>query len=417
MEPLTIILGMSALLITQKLVDKASDKKKDYDVDVLNDFFKTARFCNRDQEPQYAYVKWCETESTHKTFGIEIPLGCDINVLFKMKYALENLFKNDVEILYDNQNYRIRVYRDKLKDGKAYPFEVVKVPDTKHLYINVGMSLSGPLIIDLTETIPNILLAGTTNCGKSKESKNIICQLLENYTHEQLKLYYLDNKGGLEANAFKYTKHLSCISKNPKETIDKLLDLKEEMYSRMEMMENCDATNIVEYNEKNPNDKLPFIFTVIDELFAFATLPSSSNDPDYQYTQKVAYRTMGEIASMCRAAGVHLMFCTQKPTSDVIPTYITCNCGIRIGMRTANDQESQNIIGESGLELIREDCKGAGIVKTGKMTKFQAYWLTTEDVKKICRKHRRETSTVQEETSKTPMNNTVNWSNIFGEVN
>ena len=410
-----LFLGATVLCLATEVIYQLRKTPVDQDQQALNDFFKLTGFCNKKEEPEFAFVKWVQNNENYKVFGIAIPVGCDVNVLLRMKYALENLFTNDVEIFYDNQNYRIKVYKGKLKKANDYPFETVKVPDTNHLYITPAMSLSGPMTINLSSTLPNILLAGTSGSGKSTLVKSIICQLLENYTSKELNLIYMDNKGGVESNLFKNAKHLTARTKNPFETIDALINLKKEMFRRMELLEQQNATNIIDYNRNVDNDnKLPFILAVVDELFSFATLPTSSNNPGEVHTQKVAYRVMGEIASMCRAAGIHLMFCTQKPTSDVIPTYITCNCGIRIGLKTSNEQESRNIIEENGLELIDKECFGAGIIKTGDLTKIQGFWLTDKRVKEICKKHRREpensvkTPVLSEETKK----NELNWREI-----
>ncbi len=324
MEPLSIILGVSALAIGGKLLENFSLKeKKDPDVEVLENFFESVNFCNKKEESEYATVKWFKEHITYKEFGI--------------------------------------------------------------------------------------------GSGKSSLAKSIICQLIENYSPEELSLIYMDNKGGVESNLFKNIEHLSVRTKNPQQTIDALLNLKAEMFRRMALLEENDVTNLVEYNKQVSEDKkLPFILAVIDELFSFATLPSSSNNPEEAHTQKVAYRTMAEIASMCRAAGIHLMFCTQRPTNDVIPTYITCNCGIRIGLRTSTEQESRNIIEESGLELIDEESIGAGIIKTGNASKFQAFWLTDNKVKAVCAKHRGEPKKAVKNVilDEEPKNKALDWREI-----
>ena len=368
------------------------DKKK------LNELFKTVRLCNKKEEPEFAYVKWLKEYETYTLFGIELPSGCDINSLLKLEYAIENVFKNDVEILYDNQNYRVKVFKGHLMNAKKYPFKVVPIPDTDHLYITTGMSLDGPVTVNLTKTIPNILGAGTSGSGKSVLVKSIVCQLIENYTPDQLKIIYLDNKGGVEANTFKNIKHLAAMSSNVEETILELLDIKQEMFRRLKLVKDADVTGIVSYNSKvNKKDRLPFIFVIIDELFSFMTLPASppnrkdATSEDLIFNQKTAYRTMAEIASMCRAVGIHLMFCTQRPTDSVIPTNITCNCGLRIGLRTSNEQESRNIIEEKGLEIIDINAVGQGIVKTDKLTRFQTFWTTEEKIREVCAKNKRTT--------------------------
>ena len=416
MEMFSTFLCVCGVLISSGILRKFSEKPVDEDKQKLDDFFKTTNFCNKKENPEFAKVSWVKDCSNFKLFGVNIPIGCDVNVLLRMQYALENLFKNDVEILYSNQDYRIKVYKRKLKKAKDYIFEVVGTPDTKHLYITPGVNLEGPMTLNLSNTLPNILVAGTSGAGKSTLVKSILCQLLDNYTPKELNLIYMDNKGGLESNFFKNVGHLTCRTKNPQQTIDALLSLKTEMFRRMELLENQEVSNIVNYNKKvAENKKLPFILAVIDELFSFMTLPKRSRNEEEIYTQSVAYSTMGEIASMCRAVGIHLMFCTQRPTNDVIPTFITCNCGLRIGLKTSTEQESRNIIEQNGLELIDSDSIGSGIIKAGETTKFQSFYLTDDIVSNICKKHYGATkkafkTAVLNEETKT---NNIDWRNIM----
>ena len=418
MEMFSTFLCVSGVCIAGGVLRKFSEKPIDPDKQKLNDFFETTNFCNKKENPEFAKVSWIKDYNNFKLFGVNIPIGCDINVLLRMKYALENLFKNDVEILYNNQDYRIKVYKSKLKKAEDYPFEIIKAPDIKHLYITPGVSLDGPMTLNLSETVPNILVAATSGAGKSTLVKGILCQLIENYTSKELNLIYMDNKGGLESNFFKNVEHLTYRTKNPHQTIDTLLNLKAEMFRRMDLLEDQEVSNIINYNRKvKDGEKLPFILAVIDELFSFMTLPKSSRNEDEIYTQNVAYSTMGEIASMCRAVGIHLMFCTQKPTSDVIPTFITCNCGLRIGLKTSTEQESRNIIEDSGLELIDKEAKGSGIIKSGELTKFQSFYLTDQMVVNICKKHYNATkkeikTAVLTEEIETKTNN-IDWRNIM----
>ena len=416
MEMFSTFLCVSGVLISSSILRKLSEKPVDEDKQKLDDFFKTTNFCNKKENPEFAKVSWVKDYNNFKLFGVNIPIGCDVNVLLRMQYALENLFKNDVEILYSNQDYRVKVYKSKLKKAKDYPFEIVKLPDTKHLYITPGVSLDGPLTMNLTKTLPHILVAGATNSGKSSLVKGILCQLIENYTPKELNMIYMDNKRGLEASFFKNVEHLIRRTRTPHETIDTLLWLKEEMIRRMDLLESQEVANIVNYNKKvKDNERLPFVLAVIDELSSFSSLPKSSKNIDEIYTQNVAFSTLCELVSMSRAAGVHLMLCTQKPTSDIIPTNITCNCGLRIGLKTSTEQESRNIIEHNGLELIDKEAIGSGIIKAGELTKFQSFYLTDEIVADICKKHYSATkktikTAVLKEETKT---NNIDWRNIM----
>ena len=110
-----LFLGATVLCLATEVIYQLRKTPVDQDQQALNDFFKLTGFCNKKEEPEFAFVKWVQNNENYKVFGIAIPVGCDVNVLLRMKYALENLFTNDVEIFYDNQNYRIKVYKGKLK--------------------------------------------------------------------------------------------------------------------------------------------------------------------------------------------------------------------------------------------------------------------------------------------------------------
>ena len=99
MEMFSTFLCISGVLISSSVLKKFSEQPVDQDKQKLDDFFKTTNFCNKKENPEFAKVSWVKDYSNFKIFKVEIPVGCDVNVLLRMQYALENLFKNDVEIL------------------------------------------------------------------------------------------------------------------------------------------------------------------------------------------------------------------------------------------------------------------------------------------------------------------------------
>lgn len=274
---------------------------------------------------------------------------------------------------------------------EKYPFAVKAVKTTKNLILCPGYTLKGVAWLNLTTESPNLLIAGTSGAGKSKLIKAIICQLIENYTPRQMKLYYLDNKGGIESRAFRYIRHLVERTCSVEESIKVFEKIKNEVEKRNKLIEKYDVTNIVELNEKR-KEQLPFIVVFIDELSPYFAMPDKKK-------QKKAYADFATVSAMCRSAGVHLIFCSQRTTSEILPTYITDNCDFRIGLRTANSQGSQNIIEEPGLELIKRTQKGRGVIKSEVSIPFQTWWIEEDEIKEICAKHKK--SELTKKTSKT----------------
>ena len=134
-DPIYAILGMTIIAAGNSVLKKLSspgetDKERTEKMmkDRMNDFFKTVKLCNKKEEPEYAYVKWASDYESYTIIGVSLPSGCDINALLKLESALENEFQNDVEILYDNQNYRVKIFKGHLGKPNNYPFEVVPVP-------------------------------------------------------------------------------------------------------------------------------------------------------------------------------------------------------------------------------------------------------------------------------------------------
>ena len=90
---------------------------------------------------------------------------------------------------------------------------------------------------------------------------------------------------------------------------------------------------------------------------------------------------------MSRSAGIHFLLSTQKCTTDILPSLITANCIIQIGLRVRNHQESLNVIGEGGLEKIDINMVGRGVAVSHIKQEFQSFWITDETIDRICAKH------------------------------
>lgn len=342
----------------------------------INSLFKEVRFQN--SKGKYAYVKYVKRYESYNLYRISIPKGCSVIGLYKLLPAFENLFANDVDVYEVDNEYFLKVFTKKLKKVENYPFEVVEIKDKSTLTLVVGHSLDGIFKLNLSDSLPHVLIGASTRAGKSRLIKSICLNIMENYDSEQVQMIYCDQKGGVEARAFKDCEHFTRISKNVNDTVKVFIDLERELDDRLKLFEEKDVTNLVDYNKKYK--KLPFIFVIVDELYPFLM----SNN------KKEIYGILADLLSRSASVGIHFVLSSQKTTGEVIPTFITENAGYRIGLRTSNEQGSYNVIGDKGCEEIPVDAKGRGICFVDEKIQFQSFYVDDETINKICKKHKKQ---------------------------
>lgn len=209
----------------------------------------------------------------------------------------------------------------------------------------LGADVSGkPVIFDI-EKMPHLLVAGTTGSGKSVCINTIITSILYRAKPNEVKLVLIDPKK-VEFNVYKDIPHLSCkIVSDPKKAAGALNSAVNEMEKRFALIEEVGVRNINGYNEltKNDPDKpyMPRMVIIIDEL---ADLMMSA--PDEVET------AICRIAQKARAAGIHLILGTQRPSVDVITGLIKANIPSRIAFTVTSFVDSRTIIDIGGAEKL-----------------------------------------------------------------
>ena len=209
----------------------------------------------------------------------------------------------------------------------------------------LGADVSGkPVIFDI-EKMPHLLVAGTTGSGKSVCINTIIASILYRAKPDEVKLVLIDPKK-VEFNVYKDIPHLSCkIVSDPKKAAGALNSAVNEMEKRFALIEEVGVRNITGYNEltKNDPDKpyMPRMVIIIDEL---ADLMMSA--PDEVET------AICRIAQKARAAGIHLILGTQRPSVDVITGLIKANIPSRIAFTVTSFVDSRTIIDIGGAEKL-----------------------------------------------------------------
>lgn len=241
----------------------------------------------------------------------------------------------------------------------------------------LGADVSGkPVVFDI-EKMPHLLVAGTTGSGKSICINSIIMSLLYKAKPNEVKLVLIDPKK-VEFNVYKDIPHLSCkIVSDPKKAAGALNSAVNEMEKRFELIEEVGVRNITGYNEvtKNDPDKpfMPKMVIIIDEL------------ADLMMTAKEDVETaICRIAQKARAAGIHLILGTQRPSVDVITGLIKANIPSRIAFTVMSMVDSRTIIDIGGAEKLigRGDMLYAP-VGSPKPQRVQGSFVSDDEVERI----------------------------------
>lgn len=231
------------------------------------------------------------------------------------------------------------VFADSLKS-------FVKVHKDYILPINLGISANGePYIIDLTK-MPHLLVAGSTGAGKSNLLNCILTSLLYCRSVQQLQLVLIDPKC-VELTAYNDIPHVKeDVVSNVYNALALLETMVQEMRKRMSFLLYQKVKSLKELNEKcdrenRPDDKLPYIVIVIDEM------------ADLVLQEKKAFtKLMAEISSMSRAAGIHIIAATQRPSVDVLAGKIKVNFPARVAFRVPSAPDSKTVLNEKGAEKL-----------------------------------------------------------------
>ncbi len=243
------------------------------------------------------------------------------------------------------------------------------------------LATGGDLVVDLAE-MPHLLVAGGTGSGKSVAVNDMLVGLLMCRKPEQLRFLMIDPKR-VEFTAYDNLPHLlNPVVVEPKKAIFSLRWAVVEMNHRYKLFQRYEVRKISAYNERvdhpdpnkdNPTDKLPYIVLVIDELAELMlTEKADIEAPITSLTQKA------------RAAGIHVIIATQRPTTDIITGTIKANIPGRIALRVAQSNDSRTILDETGAENLIG--KGDMLLSNaGRSTqRSQAAWVSDNEINRVC---------------------------------
>lgn len=244
------------------------------------------------------------------------------------------------------------------------------------LTLVLGKDIVGnPFVTDLKK-LPHLLIAGTTGSGKSVGINAMILSLLYKNSPDELRLVMIDPKM-LEFSMYDGIPHLlTPVITKPKQAINALANMVMEMERRYFLMSKTKTKNIENFNEKASSvgeEKLPYIVVIIDEL---ADLMMTSG--------KEVEISIARLAQMARAAGIHLIVATQRPSVDVVTGLIKANLPSRVSFKVGQKIDSKVIIDQMGAESLlgRGDMLFTPPGMSG-VVRLHAPWSSEVEIEKV----------------------------------
>ncbi len=260
---------------------------------------------------------------------------------------------------------RENVYLSEILDNLNFKKKDIKLP------IALGKNISGiPIVSDLT-SMPHLLIAGTTGSGKSVCINTIILSLLYRHTPDKCKFILIDPKM-LELSTYEGIPHLLCpVITEAKKAASVLGWVVKEMESRYRLMTKEGVRNIDGYNNKHKLP-MPYIVVVVDEMSDLMLVAGKEIE---NYIQK--------LSQMARAAGIHIIMATQRPSVDVITGTIKANFPTRISFQVTSKIDSRTILGEQGAEQLLGKGDMLYMSSANKMVRIHAPFVSDNEIEKI----------------------------------
>ena len=262
-------------------------------------------------------------------------------------------------------NSRENVFLSEILNDSDFKKREIKLP------IALGKSISGKPIVGDLSSMPHLLIAGTTGSGKSVCINTIILSLLYRHAPDRCKFILIDPKM-LELSTYEGIPHLLCpVITEAKKAASVLGWVVNEMERRYKLMTKEGVRNIDSYNSKHKLP-MPYIVVVVDEMSDLMLVAGKEIE---NYIQK--------LSQMARAAGIHIIMATQRPSVDVITGTIKANFPTRISFQVTSKIDSRTILGEQGAEQLLGKGDMLYMSSANRIIRIHAPFVSDNEIERI----------------------------------
>ncbi len=260
---------------------------------------------------------------------------------------------------------RENVYLSEILSDSNFTKKDIRLP------IALGKNISGVPVVGDLASMPHLLIAGTTGSGKSVCINTIILSLLYRHSPDRCKFILIDPKM-LELSTYEGIPHLLCpVITEAKKAASVLGWVVKEMESRYRLMTKEGVKNIDGYNAKHAL-AMPYIVVVVDEMSDLMLVAGKEIE---NYIQK--------LSQMARAAGIHIIMATQRPSVDVITGTIKANFPTRISFQVTSKIDSRTILGEQGAEQLLGKGDMLYMSSANRIVRIHAPFVSENEIEKV----------------------------------
>ena len=260
---------------------------------------------------------------------------------------------------------RENVYLSEILSSNDFNKKDIRLP------IALGKNISGVPVVGDLASMPHLLIAGTTGSGKSVCINTIILSLLYRHAPDKCKFILIDPKM-LELSAYEGIPHLLCpVITEAKKAASVLGWVVKEMENRYRLMTKEGVRNIDSYNAKHAL-AMPYIVVVVDEMSDLMLVAGKEIE---NYIQK--------LSQMARAAGIHIIMATQRPSVDVITGTIKANFPTRISFQVTSKIDSRTILGEQGAEQLLGKGDMLYMSSANRIVRIHAPFVSDNEIEKV----------------------------------